>query len=218
MTTTLKRQGICSLLILFLVMGAMFLVSPENVFAKDGHGQRVRQRSNQGHHLNQPTRRGHHVRQRSHHGRHVRQHARQRHHVTRSTHRRHYRFRRTSHYPRTHHYYHHGGYFFIHAPIGFHIRILPYGHWTVLYRSHTYFYFNNTYYSKINDGYVVVENPVRGVTQTTYPVTFSNPNGSYTSVIIEKSGSGYIGPQEEYFHDFPSVAQLKSMYAFTRNP
>ena len=66
---------------------------------------------------------------------------------------------------------------------------------------------------------VVVESPVDVTTpvpvntdENEFIVNIPNDSGGYTAVIIRRSGSGFIGPQGEYYPQFPSVAQLKLMY------
>jgi hypothetical protein len=63
---------------------------------------------------------------------------------------------------------------------------------------------------------VVVQEPTVVTTpaynQDTFTVNVPNNNGSYTPIVIRRSGSGYVGPQGEYYPTFPSVSQLKSMY------
>lgn len=44
-------------------------------------------------------------------------------------------------------------------------------------------------------------------------VNIPNDNGGYTSVLIKRSGSGFVGPQGEYYFEFPKASQLKAMYA-----
>ncbi len=39
-----------------------------------------------------------------------------------------------------------------------------------------------------------------------------NSNGSYTAVVLRRSGNGYVGPQGEYYDQVPSTAQLQAMY------
>jgi hypothetical protein len=51
-----------------------------------------------------------------------------------------------------------------------------------------------------------------GPEQNEFTVNIPNDHGSYTAVIIKRSGNGYVGPQGEYYPDFPTVAQLKVMY------
>jgi len=46
-----------------------------------------------------------------------------------------------------------------------------------------------------------------------FVVNIPNNQGSYTAVTIQQSGSGYTGPQGEYYGRFPSVYQLEAMYA-----
>ncbi|MBF0511623.1 MAG: glycine zipper 2TM domain-containing protein [Candidatus Omnitrophica bacterium] len=62
---------------------------------------------------------------------------------------------------------------------------------------------------------VVVAQPV--VPSTTYAgdtVTVNVPDrtGGYTSVVLKRSGNGYVGPQGEYYNQVPSTAQLQAMY------
>jgi len=45
-----------------------------------------------------------------------------------------------------------------------------------------------------------------------FTVNVPNSQGGYTAVIITKSGEGYKGPNGEYYSQFPTVAQLQSVY------
>lgn len=57
---------------------------------------------------------------------------------------------------------------------------------------------------------VVSTVPVDG--QDTFPINVPNNSGGYSTVVIKKSGNGYVGPQGEFYATFPTVAQLKAMY------
>jgi hypothetical protein len=46
-----------------------------------------------------------------------------------------------------------------------------------------------------------------------FTVNLPNSKGGYTAVALKRSGYGYIGPQGEYYPEFPRVEQLKAMYA-----
>ena len=46
----------------------------------------------------------------------------------------------------------------------------------------------------------------------TFTVNVPNTKGAYTAVTLTRSGSGFIGPQGEYYTEFPPVEQLKVMY------
>ena len=69
---------------------------------------------------------------------------------------------------------------------------------------------------------VVVERPAPVIVNQAPPtVTYSgdtvtvnvpNSNGSYTAVILRRSGNGYLGPQGEYYDQVPPVGQLQAMY------
>lgn len=43
-------------------------------------------------------------------------------------------------------------------------------------------------------------------------VNVPNCNGSYTPIALRKFGRGYMGPQGEYYHGNPTVAQLRALY------
>jgi len=46
----------------------------------------------------------------------------------------------------------------------------------------------------------------------TVTVNVPNSNGSYTAVVLKRSGNGYLGPQGEYYEQVPTTAQLQAMY------
>jgi hypothetical protein len=50
-----------------------------------------------------------------------------------------------------------------------------------------------------------------------YTVNVPNAEGGYTPLVVTKSGSGYVGPQGEYYAEFPSVAQLQVVYGLGNN-
>ena len=49
-------------------------------------------------------------------------------------------------------------------------------------------------------------------TQDTVTVNIPNDSGGYTPVTLKRLGNGFIGPQGEYYEEFPKVKQLKVMY------
>ena len=68
---------------------------------------------------------------------------------------------------------------------------------------------------------VVVAQPQQVVVAQPSDVTYSgdtatvnvpNSNGGYTSVVLKRSGNGWLGPQGEYYEQIPSTDQLKVMY------
>jgi len=64
---------------------------------------------------------------------------------------------------------------------------------------------------------VVVAQPTAVVPSATYAgdtvtVNVPNSNGSYTAVVLKRSGNGYVGPQGEYYDQVPTTAQLQAMY------
>ena len=48
--------------------------------------------------------------------------------------------------------------------------------------------------------------------QNEFTVNIPNKLGGYTSVVIRRKGDGFIGPQGEYYPEFPKVFQLEIMY------
>ena len=88
----------------------------------------------------------------------------------------------------------------------------------------TYYTKEGIYYQYTPQGYEVVPNPtgiletprmssqVQGLGGDIFTVNIPNSRGSFTSVVIKRSGRGFLGPQGEYYQEFPRVAQLKVMY------
>jgi len=77
----------------------------------------------------------------------------------------------------------------------------------------------------------VITQPTTVVSASTYPITvistpqnisaeidnditlnIPNNAGGYSTVEIKKSGKGFIGPQGEYYPEFPKVSVLKVLY------
>ena len=104
--------------------------------------------------------------------------------------------------------------------IGALIDSLPPRHTTVVVAGTPYYYYDNYYYQTLpSGGYVVVPPPVLAqpvaiVPQAQDILTINIPNarGGYTAVTLKKAGTGYVGPQGEYYSDNPTVEQLKVLY------
>ena len=45
-----------------------------------------------------------------------------------------------------------------------------------------------------------------------FTVNIPNGHGGYTPIIIKRLGTGFIGPQGEFYPEFPKVFQLKIIY------
>ena len=45
-----------------------------------------------------------------------------------------------------------------------------------------------------------------------YSVNIPNVHGGYNVVVIKQSGEGFVGPQGEYYPEFPKVFQLQMKY------
>jgi hypothetical protein len=45
-----------------------------------------------------------------------------------------------------------------------------------------------------------------------FVVNVPDAKGGYVSVTLIRRGTGFVGPQGEYYPEFPKVKQLKEMY------
>ncbi len=54
--------------------------------------------------------------------------------------------------------------------------------------------------------------PALPAAENNFTVNIPNARGTYTSVVLTRSGSGFVGPQGEFYTEFPRVEQLKVMY------
>ena len=118
-------------------------------------------------------------------------------------------------------YYNYAGgeYIIVSPPIGAYVSVIPSDFQPVIMNGRTYYTDNGVYYILTrHHGYkvvvapVVYAQPVAVTTQDTFPVNIPNNRGGYTAVVIKKSGNGFVGPQGEFYQQFPNVTQLKVMY------
>lgn len=107
---------------------------------------------------------------------------------------------------------------------------------TVVVGNVPYYYSNGYYYQQDCYGRYVIVNPPVVVAQpqvivqqapqviqqapqviqqapaAEQTINIPNTNGSYTAVKLVRKDNGYVGPQGEYYPEFPSVEQLKTLY------
>ncbi|MCM8776413.1 MAG: DUF6515 family protein [Candidatus Omnitrophica bacterium] len=116
------------------------------------------------------------------------------------------------------------GYVMVPPPVHAVVEAIPVGYQTIIYDNTPYYYYDRTYYVKQPTGYQVVNPPPAVVTlnptavevpEKSVVVNVPNPNGSYIPVVLQKYSNGYVGPQGEFYPDYPSIDQLKAMYAKT---
>jgi len=132
-----------------------------------------------------------------------------------------------------------GGYIIVDAPVGASVEVIPSGYKVVVINGKTHYYHNDIYFVKRGKKYVVVSDPVYQVvelpqevqvitntvpnvpvqryqtvadTENEFTVNILNTNGSHIPIKIVKSGDGFVGPQGEYYTEFPKVKQLTVMY------
>jgi len=129
-----------------------------------------------------------------------------------------------------------GDFVLVNPPYGAYVSAIPPDFQAMIVNGRTYYTNNGVYYVFTDRGYRVVHPPdvyqqppveivaqpqqvvvaapasAPEVAQDSFPINIPNNNGGYTAVVIKKSGTGYVGPQGEFYPTFPSVAQLKAMY------
>jgi hypothetical protein len=105
------------------------------------------------------------------------------------------------------------------------VEAIPAGYQVVIVNGVTYYTINNVFYQYTPQGYVVVAPPVVNVAsaapviqipvnvEQSFTVYVPDARGGYTPVLIRRSGNGFIGPQGEFYPEFPTIAQLKVMYS-----
>jgi hypothetical protein len=108
------------------------------------------------------------------------------------------------------------------------VRTIPSDFQPVVVNGGTYYVNSGTYYLYTPHGYQVVAAPVTVVQQpavtvvqpapvpvaveNSFTVNVPNDKSGYIPVVLKRSGKGYVGPQGEFYPEFPKVAQLKVMY------
>jgi len=125
-----------------------------------------------------------------------------------------------------------GDYVVVAPPVGAVVSTIPSDFQPVVVNGMTYYVSSGTYYIYTPHGYRVVSAPMAVIqppmVQTTVTVTqpapvpavpegsfvvnVPNSSGGYTPVTIIRSGAGFVGPQGEFYPDFPKVSQLRAMY------
>lgn len=90
----------------------------------------------------------------------------------------------------------------------------------------TYYVNNGAYYIYTQYGYQAVPAP-SGATapvvqaavvsvppdaDDSFTINIPNDKGGYNAVLIKRSGKGFVGPQGEFYTEFPKVSQLRMMY------
>jgi Family of unknown function (DUF6515) len=127
------------------------------------------------------------------------------------------------------------------APVGAVVTTLPQGYQPVIIDGVPYYIINGVTYMYTPYGYQVVPQPNTIVMQNnspapapinvvvpnsppspsvtpnnvddSYTVNIPNSKGGYNLVTLKRSGNGFIGPQGEFYTEFPRIEQLKLMYA-----
>jgi len=121
---------------------------------------------------------------------------------------------------------HHRHYTAVAAPIGACIAHLPYGFQNFYVDGILYYTYNDVYYKHTPDGYEVIQKPYskhaekykvrsnhrHGESEDSITLNIRKKGGGYISIIVKPSGNGYVGPQGEYYDQFPKIEHLKLIY------
>ena len=135
------------------------------------------------------------------------------------------------------------GYVVVPAPVGPVVTTIPVAYQPTINNGVSYYTINGATYMSTPNGYQVVPQPTSvqaapqqnaapaqqvpqnavieqttqgaspGNNQDSYKVNIPNSKGTYTPVTLKRAGTGFIGPQGEYYAEFPKIEQLKVMYA-----
>ncbi|MBF0490467.1 MAG: hypothetical protein HQL15_07595 [Candidatus Omnitrophica bacterium] len=122
-------------------------------------------------------------------------------------------------------------YVLVRPPLGAIVREIPQDFHTVMINGMTYYTDDGIYYVYTRRGYQVVRKPLTVIerapvyvssprvpvattidSQDLYNVNIPNHQGGYSSVMIRRSGRGFVGPQGEFYEEFPKVEHLRVMY------
>ena len=130
-------------------------------------------------------------------------------------------------------YYYHGGSFYrpqhhryvvVPPPSGAVVYQIPAQYNQVVIDGVVYYTYNGVYYSRVPQGFQVVQPPpvvvdAAMVSTTSAPdeeevftVNIPLAGGGYKAIVIKRDGEGFQGPQGEFYPEFPKVEQLKVMY------
>lgn len=122
-------------------------------------------------------------------------------------------------------YYYGGPYYYPPYPVvGPPMAVTAPAYQPVLINGTTYYVNNGSYYLYTPYGYQAVPAPAAAVipaaqapqtvanAESSFTVNVPNAKGGYTAVIITRSSTGFIGPQGEFYAQFPKVSQLQVMY------
>jgi len=111
-----------------------------------------------------------------------------------------------------------GNYVVVAPPAGAVVSTVPSDFQAVVINGVTYYTDKGTYYLRTPSGYEVVVPPA--VQEVSNSATISNvvtvnvpsDKGGYVAITLKRSGNGYVGPQGEFYSQFPKVSQLQTMY------
>jgi len=112
------------------------------------------------------------------------------------------------------------------APIGAYIARLPHDYQLFYIDGVPHYTYNDVYYRHTLDGYEVINKPYskrvmkakvtnkhrNSRSEDSITLNIRNKKGEYISVTVKPSGDGYVGPQDEYYDEFPKIDHLRLIY------
>ncbi len=96
--------------------------------------------------------------------------------------------------------------------IGDFVDRLPAGYLAVIINKVTYAVYQDVFYKQVFSEYQVVD-PFTLVFNRSFSIGILNSGGTYTQIQMNTVVNGFIGPQGEFYSQFPSIQQLQAMYA-----
>ena len=130
----------------------------------------------------------------------------------------------------------------VYYPVSDYVLVSPPNYQPVVINGATYYLNNGNYYAYTGYGYQLISPPAAVMpvasaitmlqappaataapiqvtsatsadTDDSFTLNIPNDKGGYTAVVIKRSGQGFVGPQGEFYPEFPKVSQLKVMYS-----
>ncbi|MDE2010462.1 MAG: hypothetical protein KGJ09_10380 [Candidatus Omnitrophica bacterium] len=85
------------------------------------------------------------------------------------------------------------------------------GYLSVYINGGTYFYYQGSFFMLTSSGYETVD-PSTLAADGVFNIEIPNSSGAYTQIQLEAVNNGYVGPQGEFYPQFPSIPQLQAIY------
>jgi hypothetical protein len=89
---------------------------------------------------------------------------------------------------------------------------LPEDHSSVIINGLTYAVYQDVFYLQTTSRYQVIDPSTLAPNSGSFTIDLINTDGQDTQIQMQAQYNGYIGPQGEFYPQFPSIQQLQAMY------